>query len=94
MLQIVGLLLMVKYPPGPPMMLGKHARILIVRNLILSDFADLIPNVYGSFATIWAAPGSGSERMVMKFAELVLVAALVVGLIMTMWAVLAMAALQ
>jgi hypothetical protein len=31
--------------------------------------------------------------MVMKFEELVLVAALVVGLIMTMWAVLAMAAL-
>ena len=56
------------------------------------DFADLIPNVYGSFATIWAA-GPGSERMVMKFEELVLVAALVVGLIMTMWAVLAMAAL-
>jgi hypothetical protein len=32
--------------------------------------------------------------MVMKFEELVLVAALVVGLIMTMWAVLAMAAPQ
>ena len=32
--------------------------------------------------------------MVMKFEELVLVAGLVVGLIMTMWAVLAMAALQ
>jgi hypothetical protein len=32
--------------------------------------------------------------MVMKFEELVLVAALVVGLIATMWAVLAMAALQ
>ena len=32
--------------------------------------------------------------MVMKFEELVLVAALVVGLIMTMWAVVAMAALQ
>jgi hypothetical protein len=31
--------------------------------------------------------------MVMKFDELVLIAALVVGLIMTMWAVLAMAAL-
>ena len=34
-----------------------------------------------------------SERMVMKFEELALVAARVVGLIMTMWAVLAMAAL-
>ena len=32
--------------------------------------------------------------MVMKFEELVLIAGLVVGLIMTMWAVLAMAALQ
>jgi hypothetical protein len=32
--------------------------------------------------------------MVMKFEELVLVAALVVGLIATVWAVLAMAALQ
>jgi hypothetical protein len=32
--------------------------------------------------------------MVMKFEELVLVAALVVGLITTVWAVLAMAALQ
>ena len=32
--------------------------------------------------------------MVMKFEELALLAALVVGLIMTMWAVVAMAALQ
>ena len=32
--------------------------------------------------------------MVMKFEELVLVAALVVGLIATVWAVLAMATLQ
>jgi hypothetical protein len=32
--------------------------------------------------------------MVMKFEELVLVAALVVGLVATAWAVLAMAALQ
>ena len=37
---------------------------------------------------------TGSERMVMKFEELVLVAALVVGLIATVWAVLAMAPLQ
>jgi hypothetical protein len=38
--------------------------------------------------------GPGSERMVTKFEELVLVAALVVGLIATVWSVLAMAALQ
>jgi hypothetical protein len=54
---------------------------------------DLIPNVYGLFATLWGGR-SWSERMVMKFEELVLVAALVVGLITTGWAVLAMAALQ
>ena len=53
----------------------------------------LIPNVYGLFATLWGGR-SWSERMVMKFEELVLVAALVVGLITTGWAVLAMAALQ
>jgi len=54
---------------------------------------DLIPNVYGLFATICGGR-CGSERMVMKFEGLVLVAALVVGLITTGWAVLAMAALQ
>ena len=53
----------------------------------------MIPNVYGLLARIRVA-GSGSERMVMKFEELVLVAALVVGLIATVWAVLAMAPLQ
>jgi hypothetical protein len=53
----------------------------------------VIPNVYGLFATLWGGR-SGSERMMMKFEELVLVAALVVGLITTGWAVLAMAALQ
>jgi hypothetical protein len=37
---------------------------------------------------------SGSYRMVIKFEELLLIAALVVGLITTGWALLAMAALQ
>jgi hypothetical protein len=54
---------------------------------------DLIPNVYGLFATLWGGR-SWSVRMVMKCEELVLVAALVVGLITTGWAVLAMAVLQ
>jgi hypothetical protein len=80
---------------------------LDAEKLILSTYSAWHP---GRRRTISSAAGFDTERlqivryalgrqilerrMVMKFEELVLVAALVVGLITTGWAVLAMAALQ